>query len=53
MVRIVGPDVPHHVTQRGNRRQPVFFSDADHSAYVELAAAACRREGVVCLATPC
>jgi len=27
--RIVIPDVPHHVTQRGNRRLPVFFSDED------------------------
>jgi len=25
LARIVVPQVPHHVTQRGNRRQPVFF----------------------------
>ena len=24
--RVVIPEVAHHVTQRGNRRQPVFFS---------------------------
>jgi putative transposase len=30
--------MPHHVTQRGNRRQQVFFSDADYAAYVELLA---------------
>jgi len=27
IARIVIPDVPHHVTQRGNRRQDVFFDD--------------------------
>ena len=27
--RIVIPDVPHHVTQRGNNRQDVFFTDDD------------------------
>jgi REP element-mobilizing transposase RayT len=27
LARLVVPDVPHHVTQRGNRRQPVFFSE--------------------------
>ncbi|MBC7930220.1 MAG: tetratricopeptide repeat protein, partial [Rubrivivax sp.] len=26
--RLVLPGMPHHVTQRGNRRQPTFFSDA-------------------------
>jgi len=25
IARVVVPGVPHHVTQRGNRRQPVFF----------------------------
>jgi putative transposase len=29
MARIVIPPVPHHVTQRGNRRQPVFFGEDD------------------------
>ena len=33
MARLVIPDVPHHVTQRGNRRQPVIFSDEDYAAY--------------------
>jgi REP element-mobilizing transposase RayT len=26
--RIVIQHAPHHVTQRGNRRQPIFFSDS-------------------------
>ena len=38
--------VPHHVTQRGNRRQPVFFSDADYQAYVELLAGSCTKAHV-------
>jgi putative transposase len=50
LARIVVPDVPHHVTQRGNRRQEVFFSDEDYAAYRDLVAEACRREGVRCAA---
>lgn len=29
------PDVPVHVVQRGNDRQPVFFAEADYIAYLE------------------
>jgi len=36
MARIVIPDVPHHVTQRGNRREDVFFEDADRRRYLLL-----------------
>ncbi len=28
IARVVVPGLPHHVTQRGNGRQKVFFSDA-------------------------
>jgi putative transposase len=38
--------VPHHVVQRGNRRQPVFFSTADYKAYLRLMAAWCGQERV-------
>ena len=34
--RLVLPGVPHHVTQRGTRRQPTFFCDADFSLYIRL-----------------
>lgn len=34
--RIVVPGAPHHVTQRGNRRQKVFFCDDDRISYLEL-----------------
>ena len=50
LARLVIPEVPHHVTQRGNRRQPVFFGDEDYAAYRGLVASACGAEGVRCLA---
>jgi len=34
--RIVVPGVPHHVTQRGNHRQPVFLKPGDPAAYLSL-----------------
>lgn len=34
VARFVCPGVPHHVTQRGNRRGQVFFSDADYRTYL-------------------
>jgi putative transposase len=46
LARIVIPGIPHHVTQRGNRRQPVFFSDGDYRAYLALLAEHSRAAGV-------
>ena len=34
--RLVVPEVPHHVTQRGSRRQEVFFGVEDYEAYLGL-----------------
>ena len=34
--RIVVPQLPHHVTQRGNNRQDVFFVDDDRRAYLSI-----------------
>lgn len=34
--RIVVPGTPHHVTQRGNRRDDVFFGEADRREYLAL-----------------
>ena len=34
--RIVFADIPHHVTQRGNRQSDVFFSDEDKDYYLKL-----------------
>jgi len=48
--RIVIPQVPHHVTQRGNRRLPVFFADSDRREYLRLVAEAAAASGTRCLA---
>ena len=38
IARVVAPGWPHHVTQRGNRRQRTFFSASDYRLYLELLA---------------
>lgn len=50
MARLVVPSLPHHVTQRGNRRQPVFFFDDDYRAYLALMQEACARADTAVLA---
>lgn len=50
LARIVIPDAPHHVTQRGNRRLPVFFSDEDRVEYLRLLADAAQASQTKCLA---
>ncbi len=35
IARIVAQGYPHHVTQRGNYRQPVFETDGDYRQYLE------------------
>jgi putative transposase len=34
LARIIVPGMPHHVTQRGNRRQDVFFTPDDRCVYL-------------------
>ena len=46
LARVVAPGHPHHVTQRGNRRQRTFFSDDDYRRYLDLMAEWCARRGV-------
>ena len=43
LARLVIPDLPHHVTQRGNRRERTFFEDSDYALYLDLLAYAARR----------
>lgn len=50
MARLVVPNYPHHVTQRGNRRQLVFFDDGDYRRYLELVREACTSAGTAVLA---
>ena len=33
---MVVSSLPHHVTQRGNRREPIFFEEGDHGIYRDL-----------------
>ena len=46
IARIVVPRYPHHITQRGNRRQKTFFCDEDYRRYIDLMAEWCNRCGV-------
>jgi putative transposase len=34
--RVIIPGVPHHITQRGNNRQPVFLGPDDCRSYLDL-----------------
>ena len=36
--RIICPEIPHHVTQRGNRQQDIFLDDDDRRTYLRLLA---------------
>jgi len=42
---LVVPNYPHHVTQRGARKQKTFFSDHDYKMYIELLSRARERAG--------
>jgi putative transposase len=36
LARMVVSGLPHHVTQRGNRREAIFFEDGDQEIYRDL-----------------
>jgi putative transposase len=44
--RVVLQGIPHHITQRGNRRERTFFEDGDYALYLDLLADAAERAGV-------
>jgi len=46
IARAVVPGYPHHVTQRGVRSMPVFFSKGDREAYIEFMAVSAERFGL-------
>ncbi len=46
LARIVAPGCPHHVTARGNRREPIFFEDGDQDIYCDMLAEQMRRAQV-------
>jgi putative transposase len=43
IARVVVPGFPHHVIQRGNRRQKVFFNEDDYTQYLKLLEAYSRK----------
>jgi putative transposase len=46
IARVVVPGCWHHVTQRGNHQQTVFFDDAHRRCYLELVRHYCERHSV-------
>ena len=44
--RVIVPGFPHHITQRGNRRQRTFFCSEDYLAYLDLMAQWCTKHEV-------
>ena len=43
---LVLPGIPHHVKQRGNRRERTLFEDGDYALYLDLLADAAEWHGV-------
>ena len=46
LARIVLKDVSHHITQRGNNKQDIFFVDDDRTVYLELLKEQAQRFGL-------
>jgi len=44
------PQIPHHITQRGNRGQDLFFNDRDRSEYLQWLKEYCDKHNVDILA---
>ena len=44
--RVVATGAAHHITQRGNARRDVFFTDSDRRIYLNLLDDACRLHGL-------
>jgi putative transposase len=43
IARVIAAGIPHHVTQRGNRRLPTFFKDEDYHSYIALMSEWCQK----------
>lgn len=43
IARVIAAGIPHHVTQRGNRRMQTFFGEDDYRSYISLLAEWCRK----------
>jgi len=51
IARLVVPGRWHHITQRGNRQQTVFFENAERRFYLDLLRELCGRFDVKLLHT--
>jgi putative transposase len=47
---MIVPGAPHQVTQRGNRREPIFLEPGDEAIYLDVMSARLKRHGVACWA---
>ena len=47
--RIVIPETCHHITQRGNRGDPVFFEKVDYQTYLEILVERCHEAKIALL----
>jgi len=43
IARAVAPGIPHHITQRGNRRLQTFFNNDDYQFYLEVMSEWCKK----------
>ncbi len=46
IARVVIPGYPHHIIQRGNRRQVVYFNEGDKKLYLKILSYNFKKEGV-------
>lgn len=46
IARVVAAGYPHHIIQRGNRRQQTFFAEEDYQVYISLLSEWCNRYSV-------
>ena len=46
LARVILPGYPHHITQRGNCCQDVFFKEDDYSYYLERLKKWCQQQSV-------
>jgi putative transposase len=47
IARVIVPNIPHHVTQRDNRKLTTFFIEDDYNSYLELMAEWCGKHRVL------
>jgi putative transposase len=46
--RVVILNCPHHITQRGSKRERVFFEEGDQQVYLDLMAEQLARHEIAC-----